>query len=68
MTDQTPPPGFTLDAEAARQAEAAASGITGRDAPDENDAQSPVPGVSGDALDGDDDAIEDNDRTPLEDM
>lgn len=68
MSEQTPPAGFSLDAEAARQREAAASGITGRDAPDENDAQSPVPGISGDALDGDDHAIEDDDRTPLEDM
>lgn len=68
MTDQTPPADFNLDAEAARQDEAAITGITGRDAPDENEAESPVDGVPGDALAGDDHAVEDHDRTPLEDI
>jgi hypothetical protein len=69
MTDQTPPAGFNLDAESARQEEAAQTGITGRDAPDENTAESPVDGVSGDAMSDDDSVVEDHDDdSPLEDI
>jgi hypothetical protein len=69
MTDQTPPEGFSLDAEASRQDDAAQAGIVARDNEIENDAQSPVNGVPGDATGGDDDAIEDAaDREPLGDI
>lgn len=69
MTDQTPPTGFDLNAEASRQEDAASAGIIARDNPAETDEDSPVNGVSGDAPD--DDAIEDAGETvaePLEEI
>ena len=57
---ETPPPGFDLSAEASREAEAAAAGITERSVifefDDDDDALDPQ-GESGDA--DDDDALED---------
>lgn len=57
---ETPPPGFDLSAEASREAEAAAAGITERSVAfeiDDDDALDPQ-GESGDA--DDDDALEDD--------
>lgn len=70
MTDQTPTPpeGFNTDAEASRQGDAAVAGIVARDNPAETDDASPVNGVSGDAAGDDDNAVEDADREPLEEI
>jgi hypothetical protein len=55
------PKGFNLDAEKSRQEEAAEGGIITRGMDDENDAESPVKGFDGKALDNDDDFVEDKD-------
>jgi hypothetical protein len=65
------PAGFTLEAEASRQDEAAAEGITVRDAePDIDDdeiARMPAPGASGRA-DDDDDEDDPDDGGPIKDL
>lgn len=69
--DADAPPGFTLEAEASRQDEAALEGITARDAePDIDDdelADEPMPADDGSA-DDDDDEDDPDDEGPTGDL